>query len=327
MKTSVAMCTYNGEDYLLEQLQSILFQTKSIDEIVICDDCSTDKTLEIVQRFKEKCPVPVIVKENAGNIGYTKNFEQAISQCSGDIIFLSDQDDIWMPEKVSVICDFFDNHPDVSFLFTNAQLINTIGANSYDKTLFDAVGWNKKTKKLFQEGYGYEVLATSGRVTGATTALRASFIPYCIPFPQTSISIVHDECIAVIAMLHDKIAYIEECLIKYRLHYKQSVGLGVLLKYPPRTWELSKNILMHHQELVEPHCHYSKSKLLFVYKRFYTIREHYGIIKLFNLFLKGEYKKFYFDNSLSVLKKDIKSVLIRLLTAIKSKIAYTKMYN
>ena len=320
MKTSVAMCTYNGENYLLKQLQSILYQTKSINEIVICDDCSTDKTIDVIQDFAKKSPISVIVKENAKNIGYTKNFEQAICLCSGDIIFLSDQDDIWMPEKVAVICDFFDSHPDISFVFTNAVLVNLKGVNSYDKTLFDAVGWNKHTKKIFQDGYGYEVLSTMGRITGATTALRASFIPHCIPFPKTSIPIVHDERIAISAIVNDKIACIDKCLIKYRLHYKQSIGLGSLLKYPPPPWELSNNIYIHHQELIEPHEHYKKDKLVFAYKRFFAIRDRYSLIRLFCFLLKGDYKKYYPDSVIHVFKRDIISVFKRLLYATAMKV-------
>ncbi len=99
MKTSVAMCTYNGESYLDEQLQSILEQTEPIDEIVICDDGSIDKTLSIIEKFiKAGTPIRLIL--NQKNLGYTRNFEKAICLCSGDIIFLADQDDIWMPEKV-----------------------------------------------------------------------------------------------------------------------------------------------------------------------------------------------------------------------------------
>jgi glycosyltransferase involved in cell wall biosynthesis len=312
MKTSVAMCTYNGEEYLSKQLQSILYQTRSVDEIVICDDCSEDHTLEIIRDFKEKCPIPIMVMENAGNVGYVKNFEQAIGLCSGDIIFLSDQDDIWMPEKVAVICDFFEKHPAVSFVFTNAQLINSVDANSYDKTLLDVVGWDRHAGKLFRDGFGYEVLVTSGRVTGATTALRTSFVPYCIPFPSVDAPVAHDEMIAVQAMLANKIACIEDCLIKYRIHYKQSVGLGSLFKYPPRSWETAQHILMYHQELTEPHEQIKKDKLFFIYKRFYAIRSRFSLLRLCGFFRAGEYRNYYAGKALSVFRRDLIGVFKRM---------------
>jgi glycosyltransferase involved in cell wall biosynthesis len=312
MKTSVAMCTYNGEEYLLKQLQSIIYQTQSVDEIVICDDCSEDHTLEIIRDFKEKCPIPIMVMENAGNVGYVKNFEQAIGLCSGDIIFLSDQDDIWMPEKVAVICDFFEKHSAVSFVFTNAQLINFVDANSYDKTLLDVVGWDRHAGKLFRNGFGYEVLATSGRITGATSALRASFIPYCIPFPSVEASMAHDEMIAVQAMLANKIACIEDCLIKYRLHYNQSIGVDALFKSPSGSWETAQNILMYHQELIETHEQFKKDKLSFIYKRFYAIRNPFSVLRLCRFFRAGEYRSYYAGKALSVFRRDLTSVFKRL---------------
>jgi len=91
---SVALCTYNGELYLREQLESILKQTFPPDEIIICDDGSTDTTIKILEEFRRKSFIPVKVYYNKENLGVSKNFEKAISLCSGDIIFLSDQDDV-----------------------------------------------------------------------------------------------------------------------------------------------------------------------------------------------------------------------------------------
>ena len=99
MRLSVAMCTYNGEKYIREQLMSIRNQTLRIDEIVICDDCSEDDTVEIIENLIRQYDLPVRLHVNTWNHGYRKNFEQAICRCSGDIIFLSDQDDIWLPTK------------------------------------------------------------------------------------------------------------------------------------------------------------------------------------------------------------------------------------
>ena len=86
-KISVALCTYNGEIYLREQLESILEQTLPPDEIIICDDGSTDATIKILEEFRRKSFTSVKVYCNKENLGVSKNFEKAISLCSGDIIF------------------------------------------------------------------------------------------------------------------------------------------------------------------------------------------------------------------------------------------------
>ena len=99
MKASIALATYNGERYLQEQLNSFLHQTRLPDEIIACDDCSTDRTMDILESFAISALFAVYIYRNAINLGYTKNFERAISLCSGDVIFLSDQDDVWFPKR------------------------------------------------------------------------------------------------------------------------------------------------------------------------------------------------------------------------------------
>src|ERR671927_271278 len=99
-KFSVAMCTYNGARFVREQLASIAAQTRPPDELVVCDDCSTDATLECIREFARTAPFPVRVVENEKNAGSTKNFERAVELCEGDFIALADQDDVWLPEKL-----------------------------------------------------------------------------------------------------------------------------------------------------------------------------------------------------------------------------------
>ena len=107
---SVALCTYNGAKYLGEQLESILNQTRSVNEIVICDDRSTDATADIVKAFQDKAPFPIYFYRNDSQLGSTKNFEKCLQLCQGDIIFLCDQDDSWMPEKVEKLVDYLEKN-------------------------------------------------------------------------------------------------------------------------------------------------------------------------------------------------------------------------
>ena len=100
MKLSVALCTYNGEKFIAEQLESIARQTVLPDELIICDDRSADQTVQILHEFANKAPFPVSIYHNETTLGVIRNFEQAISLCKGEYIALADQDDVWLPEKI-----------------------------------------------------------------------------------------------------------------------------------------------------------------------------------------------------------------------------------
>src|SRR5215470_8302349 len=99
---SVAMCTYNGARFLAEQLGSLAAQSRLPDELVVCDDGSTDESAEIVKDFARHAPFPVRLEVNEENLGATKNFEKAIGLCRGEVIALSDQDDVWYPKKLEL---------------------------------------------------------------------------------------------------------------------------------------------------------------------------------------------------------------------------------
>lgn len=129
MTVSVAMCTYNGAQYIEEQLLSILHQSVPVDEIVICDDGSTDETIEIIKRIKRDAAIPISIHINEPHLGVNLNFEKAIKLCHGDIIFLSDQDDIWEENKVDTIIDYFSTHEDKNVVFGDAVLIDRGGAS------------------------------------------------------------------------------------------------------------------------------------------------------------------------------------------------------
>lgn len=119
LTASIAMCTYNGERYLQAQLQSILDQTRHPNELIICDDASRDSTLGIIETFAITAPFKVHIQKNVKNLGYVKNFEQAISLCTQDIVFLCDQDDVWVATKISEVLSRFEADPDVGMVLHN----------------------------------------------------------------------------------------------------------------------------------------------------------------------------------------------------------------
>jgi len=101
IKASICLTTYNGSKYLQQQLDSFLAQSILPDELVVCDDGSTDATCEIIERFKQIAPFEVRLYKNENNLGYAQNFSKALGLCKGDFVFLSDQDDVWLPKKLN----------------------------------------------------------------------------------------------------------------------------------------------------------------------------------------------------------------------------------
>lgn len=123
---SVAMAVYNGEKYLETQMDSILQQTMPADEIIIVDDCSTDGSVEIIQRYQKQHP-QIRLFQNGSNLGYKRNFRKAIELCQGSLVFLCDQDDFWHKDKISVMVDIMESNPDIHVLASSFEFMNANG--------------------------------------------------------------------------------------------------------------------------------------------------------------------------------------------------------
>lgn len=228
MTTSVAMCTYNGAKYIEEQLRSIINQTHPIHEIVICDDGSTDDTIQIIESIKADCSIPITILRNIKPVGVCKNFFKALNACKGDIIFLSDQDDIWLPTKAQNILSWFSTHPDKDVVFTNASFINAEGATIGNHTLFESIYFTKRAKAAFDKGFALELFLNFNRATGATMALRRNLIPQVTNLKPYADYVYHDAIISMVAISRNSLGYIDDCLISYRLHSNQTAGMNVL---------------------------------------------------------------------------------------------------
>ncbi len=225
---SVAMGTYNGAVFLREQLESILAQTLHPDELVVCDDASTDGTLEILQEFRERAPFPVIIVENQRNIGFLRNFERAIGRCAGDIIMLADQDDVWHADKIQRFSEIFAIHPKCGYVFSNAELIDASG-NFIGQDLWHTIHFNPSRRARFEDSSRQlEVLLEgSNFIYGTTLAFRGKFRTMLLPIDSASFDCAHDTWICL--LLSTIGAYgvlVAECLIDYRQHGKQLAGAG-----------------------------------------------------------------------------------------------------
>ena len=223
-KISIALCTYNGAKFLAAQLESYLRQYRMPDEVVISDDFSGDETLSIIERFAMSAPFPVNLKVNESTLGSTRNFEETIRRCSGDLIFLSDQDDIWMPEKIERVEQAFIRSKSTGLVFTDAELVDDqavpLGGKLWDYT------FPKKLRKGVIADEFYRLLLQGNVVTGATAAFRSSFARDCSPTPVHIPDLIHDGWLALVISLSSEIGYIDAPLIQYRQHSGQQLGVN-----------------------------------------------------------------------------------------------------
>lgn len=222
MRISVAMCTYNGAAFLPAQLASIAEQTRRPDELIVCDDASTDKTRDILESFARTSSIPVSLYFSDENTGSVKNFERAIGLCTGDVIALSDQDDVWNKDKLERIEQLFRENQNVGLVFSDADLVDT-DLKPLDQRMWSAVGFDAHKQKLLRDGKSLDVLVNGWTVTGATMAFRADYVKLALPIP-TNIAMIHDGWIALTIAAVADIAFIEEPLIKYRQHERQQIG-------------------------------------------------------------------------------------------------------
>ena len=232
------MCTYNGAAFLAEQLESIAKQRLPPDELIVCDDGSIDNSVAIVQEFSMASPFPVHIRTNATNLGYAKNFEQAISLCSGEIVALSDQDDAWDPDRLWAGAGLLRDRPEIGLVCSDADIVDR-DLGPLGIRMKELLGFGHADQALVAKGEAPRVLVRRNFVMGATVAFRSSFIPDIAPIPE---SWVHDGWIGLVVALRAQVAFIDEPLVHYRQHGGNQVGaptrrrLGDLLSgaMPPR---------------------------------------------------------------------------------------------
>ncbi len=216
MKISIALGTYNGEKYLRQQLESLDVQTLKADEVVVCDDNSSDNTIAILNEYKDKLNIKLTV--NKTNLGVTKNFEQAISLCSGDIIFLCDQDDVWDKNKIKIMAEKMQDEK-IGFCCCDGIITDENLKQTADYTLWNTSGLSKIDLNKFS---AYNLI-NNYCFTGMATAFKSSLKKYVLPVSKNA---VHDEWLAFIAVCVSKVAFVEQKLVFYRQHNSQQIGIN-----------------------------------------------------------------------------------------------------
>lgn len=218
MKISVAMATYNGGRYIEEQLESILKQLKDDDEVVISDDGSTDNTLDIIKKINDE-RIRII---NGPKKGVKQNFGNAIAKCTGDYIFLADQDDIWMSDKVEIVLKAF-KEKHCTCVVHDAEVFESDSGKIIEPSFF---AWRKSGKGVIKNIW-------KNTYIGCCMAFKANIKRDILPIPNDIK--MHDQWIGIICEKHGGSVFIPDILIKYRRHKDNQTdmrhdGFGSMIK-------------------------------------------------------------------------------------------------
>lgn len=222
-RISVALATFNGAAFVGEQIQSIIDQSRQPDELVICDDRSTDSTLEIVEHLARNSPFPFRVTQNSETLGSTRNFDQAVRHCSGDIVALSDQDDVWHPEKLASVEKAFSSNPALGLIFSDADVVDE-RLNPLGYSLLEGRRFGRRCQSELRAGKADDRLLAHSFVTGAAMAFRRDFATLILPFPTELPHYIHDRWTAILIAAVSRIDVIDAKLIRYRQHGRQQIG-------------------------------------------------------------------------------------------------------
>lgn len=204
---SICMATYNGEKYIRDQLQSILTQLSENDEVIISDDSSTDQTINVIQTFKDD---RIILLENQKFNSPIYNFENALKFASGDIIFLSDQDDIWKAGKVKMIKNCIKHY---NLVLSDAEIIDCDG-RILEESFY----------KINRSKSGIIRNIVKNSYLGCTMAFNRKILNKILPFPKDLP--MHDWWIGLISEMCGKVYFLEDKLISYRRHENNATKAG-----------------------------------------------------------------------------------------------------
>jgi glycosyltransferase involved in cell wall biosynthesis len=309
---SIALCVYNGENFLHEQLDSLVNQTYSNIEIIAVDDRSSDSSVAIVRAYAQKYPF-IKIYENEQNLGYVKNFEKAINLCEGELIALSDQDDIWDLDKIRLQVEAIG---DAMLVYHDSALIDEKGKDS-KKKMSDIVN--------LYSGDNPKVFLLFNCISGHSCMIRKELLQWAMPFHK---DFFHDQWLAYVAANVGKIAVIHQCLVKYRQHNSSSTDILNKRKKINKKYHENRDIVKMRKELRWlKHCdNYKYNKYPeFVHQLVSLFEERLDTFFSFQYssLLRGEYDSLYY---IPKYRKSSKSAFInRHIWGMKSKLLWTRI--
>ena len=233
LKLSIALLTYNRERFLAQQLESILAQTRRPDELIIGDDCSTDRTVEIITNFAARAPFPVHWYVNERNQGVAPNAERAIGLCSGSVIVFCDDDDVCRPERLQATEEEFLRSPRTGLIASDSALVdetlNPLGITLWNTARFPAL----EGPTVLDDPI--PTLAKHFIAYGHVVSFRTSLRDYILPFPKTfAVRKFFDVWVALVLASVADVACIPQPLVLHRIHSGQIAGIATLVSLRER---------------------------------------------------------------------------------------------
>lgn len=205
-RVSVALASYNGAAYIEEQLDSLARQERLPDELIVCDDGSSDQTVALTRGFASRAPFPVRIEQNPVRLGIAKNFEKALSLCTGDLMFLADQDDVWLPSKIRMMQRALETNTDVLVGLNDAEIVDDDLAPRAPSLFCNII----RTTGLEENFY-----------PGCCTVITRAFLDFCLSLPSGDDGIPiagHDGLRNYVALLLDARSVVRLPLQYYRRH-------------------------------------------------------------------------------------------------------------
>ena len=308
MKTvGVVLATYNGGRYLSQQIESILNQTHKPDKIYIVDDASSDGTKDIILKYARQSPDQLTFIENHHNLGAKKTFETGISACNTDYIALSDQDDIWRPDKISKLYDKLEQNSQAGLCFHDLSLIDErgspIGKNYWEVTP------EEQSLPVNGAQARERIVHLANPVPGCSMFFTCQLKKYILPIPPSK-WVGHDWWISAVSFFFADPVFINEPLSHYRLHANQTAGIGIVLEKDA----FSKNKIGIYAKLkreLKRLLHFRQLRYLKQFERKQRAADMY--LELFNIIDKcrKDHAIHYPDDELSLLENRIKVALSR----------------
>lgn len=214
---SVVMAVYNGQKYIEEQINSILTQSSMADELIIIDDCSSEKCTKIIEKASNKADCKINYIEHLENKGYAQTFFEALKMASGEYIFFSDQDDIWDKNKIRICVDEMNAHPEITCLSSCNIIINHLG---------EEIKKEKKPKQKLLKVTCEDLIKQISLRPGMTLAIRKSLKEKVILLDTTKYE-AHDRFIEYISSLDDGFYVLGQYLNRYRIHNSNTSGMNL----------------------------------------------------------------------------------------------------
>lgn len=229
VRISIALTTYNGAAFLEEQIHSFLHQSILPTELIARDDLSTDHTVVILKQSLESSPFIHRVMVNTDNLGYVRNFNAVLHEVSGEVVFLSDQDDYWLPSKIEHVLRAFEANPSALLVIHDLEFCDA-KLNPVGQTKIQRFRWSSGSLDHY--------------VTGMATAIRGDFLSLCLPVPADSFT--HDAWLHACAQVIGGRLVLPEVLALYRRHGSNAAG-DLTINYPGRLSALAMMLQRMHQ--------------------------------------------------------------------------------